>query len=125
MQTAEPPRREYGCVLLPSPGRRGESPSLRRGSQPLLLPLVFLTPRFIVASFASSKLELGNQMARQKKGEKLQGFNRVEPKRSERIAQSLEVEKYSSKGEWSLASQTLLQTLQLARDVAMAFAEGA
>lgn len=63
MQTAEPPRREYGCVLLPSPGRRGEPPSLRRGSQPLLLPLVFLTPRFIVASFASSKLELGNQMA--------------------------------------------------------------
>lgn len=64
-------------------------------------------------------------MARQKKGKKLEGFNRVEPKWSERIAQPLEVEKYSSKGEWSLASQTLLQTLQLARDVAMAFVGGA
>lgn len=41
MQMAEPPLREYGCVLLPSPRRRGEPTSLRRGSQPLLLPLVF------------------------------------------------------------------------------------
>lgn len=41
MGKVEPPLRQYGCVLLPSPRVAREPKSLHRGSQPILFHLVF------------------------------------------------------------------------------------
>lgn len=62
------PCSESAAVLHPSPRVvRGASLS-HKGSQSFLLSPVFLTLLFMVASFGSLKLELGNQMPRLKKG---------------------------------------------------------
>lgn len=46
-----------------APGGEGNQRLCAEDPNPYYSLLFFLTPRFIVASFGSSKLELGNQMA--------------------------------------------------------------
>lgn len=61
----------------------------------------------MVASFGSLKLELGNQMPRLKRETE---SGSIQWNQNGVKGQPLEVEKYSSKGEWSLESQASTNT---------------